>query len=425
MYNFTIDTTKVQVISSDAFDSYTFNVEREEAEVNVLENYVITIFNNGNYAQMLLTYPYVIENGEILYDFENAIAEYIFDDSLLLGKSGSPCPSTSEEIIAWEDGGCIAVNCGLEGNHSPGEACDDGEVRAHWNCGGAWVVTGCVYTGGGTYTGGTDPSNNTTNGGGNSNDTNNIPNEEIPVIPFEDLKTGAECKKIKDFLEENSNNEFLLNLKDLKNHTSKAFERLAIKFVNINTVGVQNGTPQAPEVKIPNLPLGINVEVMAHTHYENPNTSEKDTYSVFSLDDIQGMAQLLKTNHADNTLISFLATGKGTYYALTINDSEKLSNFFYYILNKDNPPTDPVAILKWSDSKKKYKQIKKKYYENLTTPITINNVNNNAVLASFLLMLSEADMGVSMFKTDENFDTFEKVTFDASAPNLIKPTPCN
>ncbi|WP_430413127.1 hypothetical protein [Kordia sp.] len=192
LYDFTIDTTNVQIISSDTFDSYTFIVEREETETNVLENYILTMFNDGSYAQMLLSYPFSVINDEKQYDFDNATGVYIVDNSLLIGESDSPCPSTTEEIIAWEDGGCIAVNCGEGKDHSPGEVCDNGEYNAYWHCSGAWVVTGCVYNSGGLYTGTGDPSNSTTNGGGNNNNNtdNFIPNEEIPVIPL--MKTALE-----------------------------------------------------------------------------------------------------------------------------------------------------------------------------------------------------------------------------------------
>ncbi|WP_298427946.1 hypothetical protein [uncultured Kordia sp.] len=186
LYGVSINTSNVQVISGDTFESYTFIAQREEATLNILENYVLTVFNDGGFTQMLIKYPYTIENGETTYLFTQATAQYIVDTNLLLAESDSPCPSTSEEIIAWEDGGCVAVNCGLKGNHSPGEACQDGVVRAHWNCTGAWAVTGCVYTGGGTYTGtGTgDPSNATTNGGGSTTGTTTNPPNYPPTVPI-------------------------------------------------------------------------------------------------------------------------------------------------------------------------------------------------------------------------------------------------
>ena len=206
IYGVSINTSNVQVISGETFDSYTFIANREEATPYVLENYILTIFDDGGYTQMLVTYPYVVTNGEIEYIFTQATAQYIVDDNLLLGESESPCPSTSEEIIAWEDGGCNAVNCGLAGDHSPGEACEDGVVRAHWNCTGAWGVTGCVYTGGGMYTGTTDPSNNTTNGGGINTSSNpfNYP-PTIPIVPKIQTLLGIDgiTLEMNEWLEEN------------------------------------------------------------------------------------------------------------------------------------------------------------------------------------------------------------------------------
>lgn len=232
VYNFSIDTDNVQVISGNTFDSYTFIVKREAPTPNILENYILTVFRDGNYTQMLVTYPYIEENGEIEYHFTQSTAQYIVDDNLLLGKSNLPCPSTSEEIIAWEDGGCVAVNCGLAGDHSPGEACEDNVVRAYWNCSGAWVVTGCVYTSGGIYTGTTDPSNSTTNGGGSTTDTNtpSYP-PTIPIIAKTETFLGIDgmTLEMNEWLNENPTvKEELKKFLDENNWSSEAKEEVKL-----------------------------------------------------------------------------------------------------------------------------------------------------------------------------------------------------
>jgi hypothetical protein len=181
MYNFSIDTTNVQVISNNNFNSYTFIVERAGANENMLENYMLTIFENGDYSQMLLKYPYAINENGIEYNFSDATAEYLVDNDLFLNEfSNSPCPTQSQEILEWQDNGCVAVHCGLEGDHAPGEQCEDGVERSYWDCDVGWVVVGCVQTntGGGSSSG---PFGSPSGGGSNQEGTFD---NEIPVIPF-------------------------------------------------------------------------------------------------------------------------------------------------------------------------------------------------------------------------------------------------
>ena len=152
---------------------------------------MLTVFNDGRYMQVLIYYPFIESESGLVADINNATVTYINDTSLLTGIETSPCPSASAEIIAWEEE-CVPVNCVDIGNHSPGEACDNGEYVAHWNCTGAWVVTGCVYTGGGGSSSGSnnpnDPFPPTGNGGNPTNpvEPNNPdnPDEEVPTVPF-------------------------------------------------------------------------------------------------------------------------------------------------------------------------------------------------------------------------------------------------
>jgi len=152
---------------------------------------MLTVFDDGRYMQILIYYPLIDSDDGLIADINSATVTYINDDTLLTGIESSPCPSASAEIIAWEEE-CVAVLCGDIGNHLPGQACDNGEYVAHWNCTGAWVVTGCVYTGGGGGSGTGSGSNNpndpfppTDNGGNATNpvDPNN-PDEQVPTIPF-------------------------------------------------------------------------------------------------------------------------------------------------------------------------------------------------------------------------------------------------
>ncbi|MBO3118104.1 hypothetical protein J4050_15230, partial [Winogradskyella sp. DF17] len=64
-YGFSIDTSYVQVITTDIYESYTFMAE--DGDGAVLKNYILTMFPDGNYKQLLVTYPKVLEDGDYVY----------------------------------------------------------------------------------------------------------------------------------------------------------------------------------------------------------------------------------------------------------------------------------------------------------------------------------------------------------------------
>ena len=113
---------------------------------------------------------------------------------------------------------------------------------------------------------------------------------------------------------------------------------------------------------------------------------------------------------------------------MTINDKSKFLSFFHTVLNPSLPSTNDYNVLRnYLDKQKKYKGLKEKYFtnENEDPLITKENTNNNEVLSHFLNYLKEADMGVNMFKSNSNFDTFDKVSYDTSSIDNIKIQPCN
>ena len=133
---------------------------------------------------MLVTYPYEYIDNEIEYKIHNSTVDFIVDDILLLNESLSPCPNTTEELIAWDDDiNCIALNCGLTGNHAPGQACEDGVTRSSWLCAGGWAVVGCITSSSGSGGTGTGPFGSPSGGGVDANNDTTT-NDEIPVIPF-------------------------------------------------------------------------------------------------------------------------------------------------------------------------------------------------------------------------------------------------
>lgn len=187
IYGFTVLTDRIFQLNGENYTNYIFNITRNNSTIAGFENYMLTIFNDGSYMQVLIYYPFINNDNQLEADINGATVTYINDESLLTNVESSPCNNASEEIIAWEEE-CVAVNCGDKGDHSPGEACDNGDYVAYWNCTGAWVVTGCIHTGNGSSSSGSntnDPFPPTGNGGNSTNPSDpNTPDETVPTIPF-------------------------------------------------------------------------------------------------------------------------------------------------------------------------------------------------------------------------------------------------
>lgn len=427
---FSIDTTYVQIIKSPSFESFTFIVEREEAIEGILENYIVTYFNDGHYTQMLTSYPIIESDGDISYDIANGTAKIIIDDSLLFRAGTVECIVPMEE---WQPGECYEVNCGGQtgnGQHSPGEPCNaSGSDRAYTYCSaGGWVTTGCVYygTGGGTTTG------DGTGTGGNSNNPPDEDEEEepddLPVVPF---GTKAECKKVNDFLNNTDNAAFKQALNDLANpayfneNLDVNFEKFIGVYENETTLDYRQGIANQAAVEIPVTPIN-KYKAFVHTH---PNSTQK-TYSVFSFDDLKVISNILAKDKLNTgTFVAFLITKKGdnvTKYALTINNKTKFKDFFYSYQDFDFIAASQEEKDKRIDSYEKSEKLRDEYYDNKNPKINDFNVNSEQMLLEFLKFIEEADMGVTLLEAaptlDGSINNFNTVILDG---NTVVRRPCN
>lgn len=433
VYDFSIEENEVQVIFGENYTQYTFEVSRNNTNNDILENYICKVFNDGTINQFLVTYPKSIDSqGNIHFDATNSSINLIDDQDLIVSqrtnRTGFPSGCVPELINESWDYVCENIPCTGYG-HTVGQDCDCGVTTdcevAHTEC--SWVQTMVYGCGGGGGTG-DDSSNDGSDlpQGGNSSTENDNTEDEITTVPFDDTRARAkECEKIKNFLDNNSNfkNELLSLNQDLNNN----YEVSISKFETITTIVRDQGLPNEPEVRILRTP-SKDYEAFAHTHYEDPITPNGDTYSVFSTDDLEVIAEIINGGYAVDDFVIFLSTGKGTYYAMTINDKNKFLSFFYTFLNPSLPSTSDYNVLRnYLDKQKKYKGLKEKYFtnENEDPLITKENSSNNVVLSHFLNYLKEADMGVNMFKSNSNFDTFDKVSYDNSSIDNIKIQPCN
>ncbi|PTX58558.1 hypothetical protein C8N46_11349 [Kordia periserrulae] len=427
--SFTLDLENIQIIEKNYYTQYTLLAQHPESNVNLV-NYMLLIYDDGTEYQYLIKYPIIDNNDGIVLDYTQATMNQLGGNVILQNKSGiggtSPCLDGAPQLIDTQEVyTCSYITCSGNEHHEWGDnscpcmitvfSCSRASQECGWETVNIWSCTGS-----GTASDGNDYNNA---GGSGGDDPDSMPDDEEPVetIPIGDLNIEAECNKIKTFITENEN--FRVAANNLNNDLDEAYEKALFKVANMNELGAVQGTANDPKIKIPNIPANVIIMAFIHTHYETATTTGQDTYSIFTMEDIESFARLSQNNNINNNFVAFLATGKGTHYALTINDMSKFVDFFYYKLTP-SIPSDFVLAQKWLAAKDKYNKLYKKYFEGNTTQITINNTNNEAVLASFLLMLSEADMGINLFKSDSSFQNFTQVSFENTSPNLIKETPC-
>lgn len=183
VYDFSIDTDKSLLNTFDKYKTYTFKIIRDNPDDSILENLVIDLDTiTGETIQLLYTYPIVNNN----YDVKNVNVQRIQDINLTYARFSSDCIST----VSYQTS-TIDHNCGLPGNHPPGQACSDGIVRSYTETTGEWVETDdCMSSAGG------DPYNNENSGtvyNGGSGNGNNNEDEDEPGIYTKPLDTFDEC----------------------------------------------------------------------------------------------------------------------------------------------------------------------------------------------------------------------------------------
>lgn len=133
------------------------------------------------------------------------------------------------------------------------------------------------------------------------------------------------------------------------------------------------------------------------------------TYSIFSYNDLRLFSNLIHNGKLQSSnFVAYLTTAKGTNYALTIKNSSKLQDFFFYINEEDNDQN----VVKKFNSLKNALSLKNKYFMGITDENGVNiaplikesSTNNEYVLRNFLEFLDEADLGILISETDENFE---------------------
>ena len=395
--NITIDLSQVKYYSDPVrnYHSYTFTViERQPA--HGIRNIVLSLQPNGNYKKLSFTYDISdqeiekIRNNESLSLKGKISIDYLDDNSF----------NIIQNKLQYYDDGCyydeqFAPNTCASGQHQYGDTtCSylrDGSGRQALP-GGTTVISliSCDPTnGGGSNTG------SQTDGGDTTSPT--------PCGRFcLDVTLEDNCRKIKKQAEDNPY--FMQTVKSLHEENDKSFE----SFATLDSDGDQTqnfGNSNEPFVTIPPDPVNPYISI-AHTH---PGGGELQTYSIFSYNDLRLFSNLIHNGKLQSSnFVAYLTTSKGTNYAITIKDVSKLQNFFL-CFNEDG---NGQNMTEWINSYNSSLLLLNKYflgYENnngnyVDPLITEHNTDNEDVLKKFLEFLEEADLGILISETDENFE---------------------
>ena len=183
IYGFSIDTSRVQVIETSLYSSYTYILKKDEPTEELLTNYVATYFKSGKIHQYIIQYPILTVSGKNIYDVGNASILQIRDKSLLKVSGAETCST----VIEYKEEVCVDIKC-KDDIHTVA----NGDECIHWGkmgmatreCSGGGYVENETCSSGGT-SGGTNPY---PDGGGSEPGTGTgtpdpDPDEEI-VIPL-------------------------------------------------------------------------------------------------------------------------------------------------------------------------------------------------------------------------------------------------
>ncbi|MEM6721563.1 MAG: hypothetical protein AAF611_19710 [Bacteroidota bacterium] len=407
---FSIDTTAVQLLRNNTFESYTFAVQRDTEHENSLENYVITYYSDQRYTQFLIRYPYTkTVDGKKPFDVSNCTITNI-NSSAIISKSIG-CQSYAQEWVAGE---CFDVNCNAAGTgngmHSPGQHCnaEPGDQPYTYCEPGTWVNTFCVQylsdnegisgSGSGSTTGGNSNTNNDTQGTAVS----------FPTVPFE--ISNQSHQKNCDELAINSNSEAFSNrMQELKTATNGTIEK---------GFGIYNGSYANPADANPlvgalldgtaqggpDIPYHPFQKGIAHNHLNNPVYNHIGTFTtkdMFMLNNIVTLNQLQGNYVQDHEMAAYLVCQEGNY-AIKVADQTKFYNF-------------TVKYATDQDFKNKINEFYKD--ENI-----IHGKPKNEQNLGFLKLLKNHDVGLRLYESDENFQNWKELTIGRN--DTILENPC-
>lgn len=479
----TVDQNRSIVVSLPSQTRYTFLVQPEEPQENELINLII-LHDQNNTQEYFIKYEFndyfesriVSTNGDMssfsgkvsYFDGNgNLTGEYSIENGMTTSRnvgSGTPCPPDDDDDNNEENndntnggGGCIeGATCDDDNQGSDGN--DDGS--GGWledpdePCGMVWSYEVCCQN---VNNAGTDEPHDAAScgcGQGNLNTltvTNTCASEtwvrsrnsgDLDPVDCDNtvgiiFGVKKECKKITEFLDDADNANFKQKLLEYSSPLNAA-QYLDVNFEFSTTIhefhtGIEErqGDPNTRSADVSYTMFHSNrIKGWVHTH--NNGVGVNGTYSIFSFEDLIAMSKWLNNDKIkSDKFVAFLITKKGnnyTRYAMTINDKNKFKEFFspYQVINFSSLSNEGKSKLQES-SKKSY-ALRDKYYDHNNARIKAQNVNQEQIMKEFLALMSESNMGVSLFKADETFSNFTQVTLknpsEGSASD-VKERECN
>ena len=276
-----IDTSRIQVIESVDYKSYTFQIVQDSVErQSLLRNYMITIVNDTTTIQHLFNYE-ILPSGA--YNMDNIQATLVTGDSLI--PSFLKCIQTS--FTTRTD--CFEIGCSGEG-HLPGDSeCGIANgtypgTPGYIYCTNRWAV---VRENG--PCGGADTGSGPGAGDGGSSVV-------IPVVPVDDEEVSDESCTALGLKLNKAEDQRIIN--ELKNSTHLNYES-GYKEENGQFINLTN--PNANELYLPITPTTVGAY---HNHNENYLKREgntevfQNTIKTFSPQDL---LQFVKLLHNANT----------------------------------------------------------------------------------------------------------------------------
>lgn len=409
-YNFTIVEGKdVKIVEVDNKTFYNILIQRDSASAAYFENLLLMVEKNNNIDDIsAYIVKYEVPDTSILIN-PSTIDK---DITTLFGRVAQTCYTACTPICItpWGDGSGA-------GGHMMLNGCTFHHLQCSEICVSDQIIDGSGLGGGGGGGEGTPPSDPSPPPSGASGAA---PPPELLIDPVfeeeEPLLMPDPCDKIKSQF--NKMPTLKEELLELKTKTSDTIEH-GKYYSTPSSVTTPNPINDFP----PGVSTSININLnptkkyvmIAHTH----NSPSNSTYSIFSWDDLTIINNLAKNNKIKvNEFVFYVITADETIYALTIEDTSKLDDFFYSPPNIPGTVVDMPRFIKIQD----YFDI---YYNDQTNgKINVNNTNNANDLLNFLKFMKQADLGLSISEVDSTFTNFKKLELNSNNTEVIK-TPCN
>ena len=395
--------------------SYTFKVFRNDSPY-LLENIVLTLNDSLGFDLYFAQYDITqqeldqLKSGEAVNTSEKTMVFKITDNSFTNNLFNKAI------MIDIGSGSCIIGQSFISGSLC---GCDQHVYGASCTCPiqatpDQWITTwgSCPTEGGGGGgsgggTGPDDPNNPTEPGSGCKGCGGDI--NTTPVFE-ETFEYKSPCGKIKNIKEKISTlSQSLLDLSNTtnQNHENGIFSDENVTSTTSNPVSViPNSSLQGGSINI-NLNPTSKYIMIGHTHDTSGSTGN-GTYSIFSWDDLTTINKLIVNGHIKtNEFVFYVVTADNTRYAITIEDSAKLSNFFY------DPSNLPVGTIIDPNKFKKMQDLFDKTYNSKVSPKAITNTSNkDDDKLTFLQFMKEADLGLQLFEIDNTFQTYTKLSIN-------------